>query len=153
MTTVTATCSDCLMTQQIELNPRRTEIRCEYCGHSVPMFQKKEMADITASLRAERNRNLIAFAIFLAAAAFFGVYVFFTLLGEPPVVVATAPGTEGGEKQYRLIRRDDEKAEKQLAVEHLETGEPPGSSRGSSPLRARPRGSPSPTGTCTRTRR
>ena len=76
-TLIDATCSECFLPQVIELNPRRMEIACEFCSHSVPMFEKRDMDGIRSVLRQERSKTYIALAVFGAAVAFFAAYVWF----------------------------------------------------------------------------
>jgi hypothetical protein len=83
-TLIDATCSECFLPQVIELNPRRSEIACEFCSHSVPMFEKREMAGIRASLRQENMKTLIALGIFAGAVVFFAIHV---LVNSKPDVV------------------------------------------------------------------
>jgi hypothetical protein len=40
-TIVDATCSECFTPQQIDINPRYSKIECEFCGHAVPMFERR----------------------------------------------------------------------------------------------------------------
>ncbi|MHC5055506.1 MAG: hypothetical protein ACYTKD_12400 [Planctomycetota bacterium] len=76
-TLIDATCSECFLPQVIELNPRRMEIACEFCSHSVPMFEKRDMDGIRSVLRQEASKTYIALAVFGAAAALFAAHVWF----------------------------------------------------------------------------
>lgn len=100
-TFVTATCSECFAPQVRELNPRRSELACEFCGHSVPMFEKRELAEIKSTLSMERRKMLIALALFAGAVFLFGLYVIINS-GDDLVVI---PGAEGEERGF-LVERD-----------------------------------------------
>ncbi len=90
-TFVTATCSECFMPQQVELNPRRSEVTCFSCRHSVPMFERRDMDAIRATLSTERRKMYIALAFFVGAVFLFGGYVFMNS-GDDLVVVANFEG-------------------------------------------------------------
>jgi hypothetical protein len=90
-TTVDAFCSECFMPQTIEISPRYASVDCEYCGHSVDMFDKREIAAIRTALRGERSKMYIALLILAVAAAFFGFYVWLNL-GDPEVSIPTPDG-------------------------------------------------------------
>lgn len=102
-TTVDATCSECFTPQQIEISPRYRSIECEFCGHSVPMLEKREIAAIRSALRAERSKMFIALIILAVAAAFFAFYVFLNL-GDPKVEILMG---EGEPIEGVLLSRDD----------------------------------------------
>ncbi len=87
-TLIDATCSECFLPQVIELNPRRSEIACEFCSHSVPMFEKRDMGGIRSALRQENMKTLIALAVFGAAAVFFALHVY--LNSKDDVIQVTA---------------------------------------------------------------
>jgi hypothetical protein len=91
-TLIDATCSECFLPQVIELNPRRMEIACEFCSHSVPMFEKRDMDGIRSVLRQERSKTYIALAVFGAAVAFFALHVWFNSK-EDVLEIRTSDGT------------------------------------------------------------
>ena len=101
-TLIDATCSECFLPQVIELNPRRVEIACEFCSHSVPMFEKRDMAGIRSALRQEKSKTYIALAVFGAAVALYGIHVY-TNSHDPMISVKTADGEEMG---YMVERSD-----------------------------------------------
>jgi len=87
-TLIDATCSECFLPQVIELNPRRSEIACEFCSHSVPMFEKRDMDGIRSTIRQEGIKTLIALAVFGAAVFFFALHVY--LNSKDDVIQITA---------------------------------------------------------------
>ncbi len=101
-TFVTATCSECFAQQVRELNPRRSELACEFCDHSVPMFEKRELEEIKSALTMERRKMFIALALFAGAVFLFGLYVAINSRDDLVVI----PGAEGEERGL-LIERDD----------------------------------------------
>jgi len=114
-TIVTATCSECFMPQAVEVTPRRSEITCQYCGHSVPMFQKHEMDAIRSGLAQDRRKMYIALLLFAGAAFLFGLYVFV----ESPEYLAEIRAVDGSVKQrVEFIGRDATS----ITVRSLETG-------------------------------
>ncbi len=90
-TSVDAFCSECFMPQSVEISPRYSSVDCEFCGHSVDMFDKSEIAAIRVALRAERSKIYIALLILAVAAVFFAVYVGMNL-GDPEVDIPTPDG-------------------------------------------------------------
>jgi len=105
------------MTQQVQLDSRRHEIRCEHCGHSVPMFDRKEMDAINMSLALEQRKMLIALAFFAGALFLFGVYVFFNM---SDYLVTVNKEVDGAPNPYtaRLVDRDASS----ITVEDIESG-------------------------------
>jgi len=91
-TLIDATCSECFLPQVIELNPRRMEIACEFCSHSVPMFEKRDMDGIRSVLKQERTKTYIALAVFGAAVALFVAHVRFNAKDDV-LQVTTSDGT------------------------------------------------------------
>ena len=90
-TSVDAFCSECFMPQTIEISPRYASVDCEFCGHSVEMFDKREIAAVRAALRGERSKMYIALLILAVAAAFFAFYVWLNM-GDPEVKIPTPDG-------------------------------------------------------------
>ncbi len=109
-TFVTATCSECFMPQQVELNPRRSEVTCFACRHSVPMFERRDMDAIRATLSGERRKMAIALAFFVGTIFLFGVYVYLNSSYDL-VAVADAEG--------HVVTREDDK----ISLRDPETGE------------------------------
>jgi hypothetical protein len=99
---VMATCSECFMPQLVDLNPRRHEITCLACKHSVPMFERGEMDAIKRSMTTERNKMFFALGFFAGAVFLFALYAYFNS-GEDLVVIPVADGEEVG----LLVERDD----------------------------------------------
>jgi DNA-directed RNA polymerase subunit RPC12/RpoP len=103
-TLVEATCSDCFLSQEVELNPRRSEIRCEYCNHSVPMFERRDMDAIRGARATERRKTYIALAFLGGAAFLFALYVM-DASREDKVAIMGADGSV--KEEGYLIERDD----------------------------------------------
>lgn len=89
-TLVNATCSECFQPQVVELNPRRRDIACEFCSHSVPMFEKRDIDGIRSMLKQERSKTYIALAVFAAAAVSFGFHVW--LNSKPDMMQISTSG-------------------------------------------------------------
>ncbi len=102
-TTMDASCSECFTPQQIEISPRYSSLECEYCGHSVPMFEKREIAAIRNALATERRKMYIAILLLAGAVFFFGLYVWVNM-GDPEVEIQSA---EGEPIPGVLVGRDD----------------------------------------------
>lgn len=102
-TMVTATCSECYQEQEIELSPRRNEIVCEFCRHSVPMFEKRELDDIRRQLAGERKKMYIALAVFAGAIFLFALY----WLGSTGDYQAQYVDSDGNEQRVDFLERDD----------------------------------------------
>ena len=102
-TTVDAFCSECFMPQTVEISPRYSSVDCEFCGHSVEMFEKGEIAAIRTALRGERSKMYIALLILAVAAAFFVFYIWLNR-GGPEVNIPTA---DGERISGVVLRRDD----------------------------------------------
>jgi hypothetical protein len=98
---VMATCSECFRPQLVDLNPRRHEITCLACKHSVPMFERGEMEAIRRSMTTERNKMLFALGFFAGAVFLFVLYVVINSR-EDLVVIPVADGEETG----LLVERD-----------------------------------------------
>lgn len=96
---ISATCSECFNEQAIDLNPRRTEIVCAYCKHSVPMFDSDELREINSVKAAEQRKSMIALLTFIAAAVLFGLYAYIES-PEPTVVIEI----DGGVNHTGTIR-------------------------------------------------
>jgi hypothetical protein len=119
-TLVDATCSECFLPQTIELNPRRKDIACGFCSHSVPMFEKREMDGIRSTLKQERSKNYIALALFGAAAIFFAGHVYIN--SKPDVLQITSSDgdvyagylMEHGETKVRILEKG---AEEPISIE------------------------------------
>jgi len=111
---VMATCSECFMPQLVDLNPRRHEITCLACKHSVPMFERGEMEAIRRSMSTERNKMLFALGFFAGAAFLFALYVFLNSR-EDLVVIPVADGEETG----LLVERSDAK----ISIKDLDSDE------------------------------
>ena len=104
-TLIEATCSECFIPQTIELNPRRKDIACGVCSHSVPMFEKREMEAIRSTLKQERSKNYIALILFGVAAGFFGFHVIIN--SKPDVLQITT--SDGVAYAGYLVDREDTK--------------------------------------------
>lgn len=102
-TIVDANCSECFTPQSIEINPRHPDIECEYCGHAVPMFEKREIAAIRGALAMERRKMYIALALFAGAVFFFVLYVWANM-GDPRIEF---PSATGEPISGVLVSRDD----------------------------------------------
>lgn len=114
-TLVDATCSECFMPQLIEVTPRRNEIVCENCGHSVPMFQKHEIDAIRSSLAQDRRKMYMALLLFAGSVFLFVLYV----LVESPEYLAEIRAVDGSVKQrVEFLERDATS----ITVRNLETG-------------------------------
>ncbi len=102
-TTMDGSCSECFTPQQVEISPRYSTIECEFCGHSVSMFEKREIAAIRNALATERRKMYIAIMLLAGAVFFFGLYVWVNT-GDPEVAI---PSAEGEEITGVLVGRDD----------------------------------------------
>jgi hypothetical protein len=98
-----AFCSECFSAQDIEISPRYTKIECEFCGHAVPMFEKREIGAIRSALAAERRKMYIALLLLGGAIFFFVLYVWFNM-GDPQVEI---PTPDGEAISGVLVGRDD----------------------------------------------
>lgn len=104
-TNIEAVCSECFTSQQVELTPRRSEIRCRVCGHSVPMFERREIGGIGNILTLERRKAMIALLFFVATVFFMFLYVMFN---TPGYLVEVDTGVEEvGVFTGKLVKRDD----------------------------------------------
>ena len=101
---VTATCSECFLPQLVDLNPRRSEITCPACKHSVPMFERADMEGIKRAMTGERNKTYFALGFFAGAVLLFGFY-FFDNSRDDLIVIPMADGSE--EKGYLKDRKED----------------------------------------------
>jgi hypothetical protein len=101
-TYVTATCSECFQDQEVELSPRRNEIVCKSCRHSVPMFEKHELDSIRSQIAGERRKMYIAMMVFGGAVFLFVLY-FLASVGEYQAVIAD---DAGGKNTYDFVERD-----------------------------------------------
>jgi len=97
------------------LNPRRKEIACGYCSHSVPMFEKRDMDGIRSALKQERSKTYIALLIFGLGAALFAWHVWNNT--NPLVLQVTA--SDGAVYAGYLVERGDT----HVKIEDRETGE------------------------------
>ncbi len=110
---VMATCSECFMPQLVDLNPRRHEITCLACKHSVPMFERGEMEAIRKSMATERNKMLFALGFFAGAVFLFVLYVVINSREDLVVI----PVTDGEEKGL-LVERSDSK----MSIKDVDSG-------------------------------
>jgi hypothetical protein len=101
---LSAVCSECFVTQDVEIDPRRAEIKCEACTHSVPMFEKRDIGAIMATLAVERKKMYIALLLFAGTVFLFGLYVW-THSGEDMVTIPS----DDPEKPYvgEFVTRDE----------------------------------------------
>ena len=102
-TIVTATCSECFQDQEVELSPRRNEIVCKFCRHSVPMFEKRELDSIRSQIAAERRKMYIALMIFGGGVFLFVLY-FLATVREHQVLYT---GEDGEETRLDFVECDD----------------------------------------------
>ncbi len=77
------TCSECYQTMDLVLTDRQKEIVCPVCGHAVPALDSKTMQAIGKDQTKRRMFTVVAFMLFLVAAALF---VAFIVKAEPAVV-------------------------------------------------------------------
>jgi len=75
------TCSECYQTMELMLTEKQKEIVCPVCGHAVPALDAKAMESIGKEQAKRRMLGIVAFVLFLVAAALF--YGFVTK-AEPP---------------------------------------------------------------------
>lgn len=122
-TLVDATCSECFVPQVIELNPRRTEIACEFCSHSVPMFEKRDMDGVRAALKQERSKMYIALAAFAGAVALFTIHVL-TNSRDDVIQITSSDGVDYtghlDERTDSYVRIIDEDTEDLIKVDFKE---------------------------------
>ncbi|MHC4915289.1 MAG: hypothetical protein ACYTGB_07335 [Planctomycetota bacterium] len=65
------TCSECYQTMDLVMTERQKEIVCPVCGHAVPALDDKTMRSIGREQGKRRMLGIVAFVLFLVAAALF----------------------------------------------------------------------------------
>ncbi len=100
------TCSECYQTMELVLTERQKEIVCPVCGHAVPALDSKTMQAIGKDQSKRRMLTVVAFVLFLVAAALF---VGFIKVAEPPLgdaftqIPGPAKGLLGGSVLSLLV--------------------------------------------------